>query len=109
VFFVGAFSIALPAFIQGPLYQFLFVGYWFWGNLLPGIGIPSLSETILTPIGGYICSGFFNCCNREGVCDPRIQGATATQGIESIVLLLVLAILVLLMLTALLKWQQSQR
>lgn len=109
VFFVGAFSVTLPAFIRTTLYQFLFVGYWFWGNLLPGIGLPSLSETILTPIGGYMCTGFFNSHGREGVCNPGIQGATATQGIESIVLVLVLAILAPLMLTALLKWRQSQR
>lgn len=48
--FVAAFSIACPAIIWVPLYQFLFIGYWFWGNSLsPRTGIPSLSSTILTP------------------------------------------------------------
>src|SRR5713226_10249472 len=42
--FVAAFSIACPAIMWVPLYQFLFIGYWFWGNLLPpGRGIPTLS------------------------------------------------------------------
>ena len=108
VFFVGVFSVALPAFIPTPLYQFLFIGYWFWGNLLPGIGIPSLSETILTPVGGYMCTGFFNPRGREGVCNPGIQGAMAIQGIESMVLLIGLAMLALLILAVLLKWQKRR-
>lgn len=50
--FVGAFSIACPALIWVPLYQFLFVGYWFWGNALPpDQGIPTLNGTLLAPIG----------------------------------------------------------
>src|SRR5581483_8689990 len=41
IFFISAFSIACPAIMWVPLYQFLFVGYWFWGNLLtPTTGIP---------------------------------------------------------------------
>jgi hypothetical protein len=44
--FVAAFSIACPAIIWVPLYQFLFIGYWFWGNALsPDTGIPTLSAT----------------------------------------------------------------
>jgi hypothetical protein len=109
IFFIGAFSIACSAFIWTPLYQFLFVGYWFWGNLLPGIGIPSPSETILTPIGGYMCTGFFNPQGREGVCNPGIQGATAPGGLESIALLLALAALVMVVLPVLLNWQRSQQ
>jgi ABC-2 type transport system permease protein len=106
---IGAFSIAIPAFIWPPLYQFLFVGYWFWGNLLPGnIGIPSLSDTIFTPIGGSMCTGFFNAQGREAVCNPGIQGATVTQGVESIVLLIGLGMLALLMLIALLKMQERR-
>ncbi len=60
IIFIGAFSIACTAILWVPLYQILFVGYWFWGNLLPDIGIPTLSTTILTPVGGYMCTGFFN-------------------------------------------------
>ena len=106
--FVGVFSVALPAFIWTPLYQFLFIGYWFWGNLLPSVGIPSLSETILTPIGGYMCTGFFNPHGREGVCNPGIQGATTMQGVESMLLLIVLAMLALLVLTALLTLRKRK-
>ena len=86
IFFISAFSIACPAIMWVPLYQFLFVGYWFWGNLLsPGSGIPTLNNTLLTPIGEYQSQGFFN------VNLFQFTNATALQGVESIVLLLGLA------------------
>ncbi|HLJ36004.1 MAG TPA: hypothetical protein VKU38_20260 [Ktedonobacteraceae bacterium] len=101
--FVAAFSIACPAIMWVPLYQFLFVGYWFWGNLLsPAQGIPTLSATILTPVGSYMDAGFFS--------DPiGRRHATALQGVESIVLLLAITILVMFVLWTLLKWQQARQ
>lgn len=88
--FVAAFSVACPAVIWVPLYQLLFVGYWFWGNMLtPGTGIPTISGTILTPIGGYVSAGLF------GWRLPWIPEATAWEGVASIAVLLVLAALVL--------------
>ncbi len=107
ILFIAACSIAFPAIMWVPLYQILFVGYWFWGNLLPGVGIPTLSATILTPVGSAICTGFFNQHGLEGVCSPGIQGVTALQGIESIVLLLGLAIVVMAALSGYLRWQRS--
>jgi hypothetical protein len=109
VMFIGAFSIACTAILWVPLYQILFVGYWFWGNLLPDVGIPTLSTTLLTPVGGYMCTGFFNPRGQEGVCSPGIQGATAFQGAESTLLLLGMAVLVMVSLTAYLKWQQVRQ
>ncbi len=107
--FVSAFSIACPAIMWVPLYQFLFVGYWFWGNLLPPVGIPTLSTTILTPIGGYACTGFFGGQRHEGVCAHGIEGATALAGVESIALLLAISVLVMVVLWQLLKWQQARQ
>jgi ABC-2 type transport system permease protein len=107
ILFVAAFSIACPVFLWLPLYQFLFIGYWFWGNILPDIGIPTLSTTILTPIGGYMCTGFFDPSGKEGVCNPGIQGATALQGVESMLLLVGIAVLVMLVLWAGLRLQQA--
>jgi ABC-2 type transport system permease protein len=109
ILFVSAFSLAFPALLWVPLYQFLFVGYWFWGNLLPGIGFPTLSETILTPVGGYMCTGFFNPGHREGVCSVGVEGATATQGVESILLLLGMALLALLAVWAFLRWERAKQ
>ena len=103
ILFVSAFSIACTSILWTPLFQFLFVGYWFWGNLLQTrFGIPTLSRTILTPIGGYMASGIFG--------EPFIQpGATAIQGVESIALLLAIAALVMSTLWGLLKWQQARQ
>lgn len=107
VMFIGAFSISCTAILWVPLYQILFVGYWFWGNLLPNVGIPTLSTTILTPVGSYICTGFFNSHGQEGVCSPGIQGATAFMGAESILLLFGTSILVIVALIGYLKLQQA--
>jgi len=56
-----------------------------------------------------MCTGFFNPAGREGVCSPGIQGATAIQGIESMLLLLSIAILVMFAAWAYLKWQQARQ
>jgi ABC-2 type transport system permease protein len=101
--FVAAFSIACSAIMWVPLYQFLFVGYWFWGNILsPKQGIPTLSSTPLTPVGTYMDTGIFG--------DPfGRQHATMQQGIESLILLLAITILVMFLLWVLLKWQQARQ
>jgi ABC-2 type transport system permease protein len=104
ILFISAFSIACPAILWVPLYQFLFVGYWFWGNWLgAGTGIPTLSYTILTPVGTYISSGFF------GDSLFPVQNATVLQGIESMLLLLGIAVFVMVVLWSFLKWQQSRQ
>jgi hypothetical protein len=103
--FVAAFSIACPAILWVPLYQFLFVGYWFWGNVLtPASGIPTLSATILTPIGTYMMTGIL------GVKEvPLVSQATPLEGVASIALLLGISALVLCVLWWYLKWQQARQ
>ncbi len=103
--FVGAFSIACPAFLWWPLYCFCFAAYWFWGNLLsPLQHIPTISTTILTPIGGYMSQGFF------GVAAYGANAnATPLQGVESLILLLTLAFVALLLTWGLLRWKQSRQ
>lgn len=102
MFFVGAFSIAIPAILWVPLYQFLFLGYWFWGNLYAPKSIPTISATLLTPAGGYMSQGFF------GVTMFHATHATAFQGVESFVLLLILSMLIMLALSSYLLWQQTR-
>ncbi|SRR6266571_2957562 len=105
IFFISAFSIACPSIMWVPLYQFLFVGYWFWGNWLPPrLGIPTLSQTILTPIGGYMSRGFFGADISQAP-----DNVTALQGVESILLLTGIAVLVMFVLWSLLKWQQARQ
>ncbi|BCL78618.1 hypothetical protein ccbrp13_10830 [Ktedonobacteria bacterium brp13] len=104
--FVGAFSLTCPAFLWWPLYCFGFTAYWFWGNLLsPRQHIPTISNTILTPIGGYMSQGFFHI----PAYGAASTAATALQGVESIVLLLALASMALLLTWGLLGWQRSRQ
>lgn len=103
--FVAAFSIACPAILWVPLYQFLFVGYWFWGNALsPRTGIPTLSQTILTPVGTYISAGML------GVSQVGwVTSAPFWEGLASLLLLLGIAVFVLYVLWRYLSWQQARQ
>lgn len=84
--FVAAFSVSCPAVLWVPLYQVLFVAYWFWGNLLsPDSALPTISGTILTPVGSYPASGFF------GLEGTNAGDATVREGVASIALLLILS------------------
>lgn len=99
--FVTAFSLACTAVLWVPLYQFLFICYWFWGNELgTHSGIPTISETILTPDGKYAVHGFF------GV-DSFIN-ATSVQATESTLLLIGLAAFAMFALWSYLKWEYSR-
>ncbi|HEX3722236.1 MAG TPA: ABC transporter permease [Nitrolancea sp.] len=104
--FVAAFSIAMPSILWVPLYQFLFVGYWFWGNLLsPSYGIPTLSNTLLTPAGSFAASAFFS---HHSTDITTISGNTIPgwEGALSIVALLGCGALVLLAAHRYLAWQR---
>jgi hypothetical protein len=102
--FVAAFSVSCSAVLWVPLYQFLFVGYWFWGNLLsPDSDIPTFSGTILTPVGWYMANGFF------GLEGGNVENATAWEAIASIALLLSLSALALYCAHAYLRRQRAKR
>ncbi len=58
--FVAAFSICCPLVMPVPVYQFLFVGYWFWGNLMPPQVMPTIRDTWLAPIGWQAARGIFH-------------------------------------------------
>lgn len=107
--FVAAFSISCPVVIWVPLYQFLFTGYWFWGNwLLQGpqsslyIPVPTLSGTLLTPAGYYAATGLF------GVPDFVLR-ATAWEGLSSIGLLVAFGVAALDAAHRYLTWRKSTR
>ena len=102
LFFVAAFSLACTTILWVPLYQFCLIGYWFWGNLLPANrGIPTLSNTLLTPIGTYPALAFF------GKVAGPVKQATVLQGWESIFLLFGCACLALLAAWGYLAWKQD--
>lgn len=107
IVFVGAFSIACPAILWVPLYQFLFIGYWFWGNLLsPRNGIPTISNTMLTPIGGYVSAGLFGGDMFQVRYGPHVS---VLEGIESMLLLLGIAVFVMFVLWSYLRWEQARQ
>jgi ABC-2 type transport system permease protein len=102
---IAAFSIACPVAIWVPLYQFLFFGYWFWGNLIPpSLGLPTLSGTILTPIGSFIGAGLFGIPSYG-----EIGPSPAIDGVASIVALVGIATLVLVVLYQFLRFEQARQ
>jgi ABC-2 type transport system permease protein len=102
--FVAAFALACPLLMWVPLFQFCFIGYWFWGNELgTRNGIPTLSGTILTPIGSYMAQGFY------GIEDGMSFSATSLQAVESILLLIGIAALVMMTLWWFLKYRQARQ
>lgn len=51
--FVAAFAMLCPLLIPAPLFRVLFVGYWFWANLVHPTHMPTLNGTFLRPVNGY--------------------------------------------------------
>lgn len=103
--FVAAFSLACPMVIWLPLYQFLFFGYWVWGNLFNSNGIiPTLNGTILTPVGSVIAAGLFSAETLGGALP-----SPAINGVASLVVLFGIAVLVLVALYQYLKWEQARQ
>jgi ABC-2 type transport system permease protein len=54
--FVAAYAMVCPMVLTAPLFRVLFVCYWFWGNMLAPSFLPTLSGSLLTPIGDYPAS-----------------------------------------------------
>lgn len=105
VCFVTAFTLACTSLMWVPLYQLLFIGYWFWGNMLgPRTRLPTLSTTILTPRGGFIAGGLFNVAPING-----LSAAAPLTGIASLLLLLLIPSLVMLLFYRYLRWEQLRK
>ncbi len=103
--FVAGFSVAIPAVLKVPVYQFLFTGYWFWANLMsPKIGIPSIVGTMLNAAGPWAQEGIFN------FQWTFLQlHATPTQGYLSIALLSGLGIIAVVAAWFYLRWQAARQ
>ena len=100
--FVAAFAIACPAVMPTPIFQFLFIGYWFWGNLLSLTSIPTLNGTLLTPAGDYMLAGYF------GADGNVIHHATVAQATASVALLVGLGVCALAGAGLLHHWRQDR-
>lgn len=103
--FAAGFSIAFPAFLNVPLYQILFIGYWFWANLAsPRFKIPTPVGTMLNATGPWAQEAFFHY--------PWVflrLNPTIFQGILSIALLVGLSLLALCLAWLYLRWEHAHR
>ena len=106
--FVGAFSIAVPAVMWVPLYQFLFVCYWYWNTLWFHAELPNLGRTPLSPIGVYMLKGFY-AYDGSSKQHPERLTVSAGQGVMSYLLLVAIAIAVLVILDRYLAWRQARQ
>ncbi|HEX9413855.1 MAG TPA: hypothetical protein VF916_10170 [Ktedonobacterales bacterium] len=110
VMFVSAFSIAVPVLLWVPLYQFLFIGYWFWTTLWFHAELPNLARTLLSPISLYIAMGIYGLNESDsGPNHPIHITGTPAQGILSAALLLGVAAVVLVMCDRYLTWRQARQ
>jgi hypothetical protein len=102
VLFVAAFALACTTVLWPLLFQFLFVGYWFWANYHTPGDIPTLNGTLLTPDDDFIIRGVFPL-------DAYWPHATLMQAALSAVLLLGCAAGALLAAWRWLCWRAERR
>lgn len=103
--FVAGFSVALPAVLRVPVYQFLFTGYWFWANLMsPKVGIPSIVGTMLNAAGPWAQEGIF-----KFPWTFLTLHATTVEGYTSIVVLVGLGCAATLGMARYLSWRSLHR
>lgn len=105
ILFAAGFSVALPAILKVPIYQVLFIGYWFWANFMsPRFHIPTLTGTMLNATGPWAQEAFFH---YQWVF-LRLH-PTVLQGIASIALLVGLSFLAVCVAWLYLRWQRARR
>ncbi len=110
VLFVSAFSITVPIFLWVPLYQFLFICYWYWNTLWFHSTIPNLARTVLSPIGLYIVMGIFGVDKSSGGPQhPILVSGTPLQAVANILVLMGIAALVLFAVDRYLTWRQARQ
>jgi ABC-2 type transport system permease protein len=58
--FVGAVSLSCPLVMPAAVFRIGFVGYWVWSSyLVPPRWVPTLTQTVVYPMGGYPIQVFF--------------------------------------------------
>ncbi len=105
ILFAAGVSIAIPSVLKVPVYQFLFIGYWFWANLMtPKIGLPSPVATMLNAAGPWAQEGFFHFQWTFLRLHP-----TVAQASESVALITGLGFAAVIAAWGYLRWQHSTR
>lgn len=103
--FVAGWSIALPALLKVPLYQILFVGYWFWAGLLTDrAGVPTVAGTVLNASGRWASNGLFQ------FMPLAIRPGTGVAfALGNIALIVVLGLLTIVAAWRYLLWQRARQ
>lgn len=108
--FVGAYAIACSEVLWTPLFIVLFTGYWFWGNLVQPSVAPTLSCTLLSPVGGNVSAGLFGgTALYAGACARPIADPTALDALLSLLVLGGAALLAMLAGQVVAAWRRSTR
>lgn len=100
--FVVAFSLACPLIMPLRVYQVLFTGYWFWGNLLSPQVFPTISDTVLNAVGQYQLQGFFGMYLDASNMETHF---TAPDAVVNLIVLTVCIASALFALERYLRWQ----
>ncbi len=104
--FVVAFSLALPVILPLRIYQVLFTGYWFWGNLLSPQAFPTISDTVLNAAGQYPLQAFFHMYIDS---THKVNGGfTPPQAVLNLVVLTLCISIALVLLDRYLRWQERR-
>ncbi|GAP12693.1 ABC-2 family transporter protein [Longilinea arvoryzae] len=101
--FVVAFSLACPLVMPLRVYQVLFTGYWFWGNLLSPKAFPTISDTVLNAVGQIPLQAYFSVTNAST--HPVSDTFTRPQAMLNVLVLTVLIAAALSTANAYLRWQ----
>lgn len=101
--FVVAFSLACPLVMPLRVYQVLFTGYWFWGNLLSPKAFPTISDTLLNAVGQYPLQAYFGMFtdSTHAVTD----GFTPTEAVLNLLVLTACIAIALFVTDRYLRWQ----
>jgi len=101
--FVVAFSLACPLVIPLRVYQVLFTGYWFWGNLLSPKAFPTISDTPLNAVGQYPLQAYFGLYTDST--HAVAGGFTPPEAVLNLIVLAACIAIALSTLNAYLRWQ----
>lgn len=104
--FVVAFSLACPLVMPLRVYQVLFTGYWFWGNMLSPKAFPTISDTVLNAVGQYPLQAYFKVIVDST--DKVSTGYTPPQAVLNLLVLLGCISVVLFSLDRYLRWQERR-
>ncbi len=104
--FVVAFSLACPLVIPLRVYQVLFTGYWFWGNLISPKAFPTISDTVLNAVGQYPLQAFFDVFTDS---THKVDGGfTPPEAILNLFVLIACIAIALFAADQYLRWQERR-